>query len=138
MLRYCWIDIYLSPSDCIVYDAGKNFASKEFRQFAASMAVSTKTVLVEAHWSIGLVERAYPVLCRAYQIITEELQGSGTTKELNLQMAVKAVNNTAGPDGLVLTLLVFGAYSRMSTLDPPAPTITQRATVVRKAMAEVA
>lgn len=27
-----------------------------------------------------------------------------------LQMAVKAVNDTAGPDGLVPTLLVFGAY----------------------------
>jgi hypothetical protein len=53
-------------------------------------------------------------------------------------MAVKAVNDTAGPDGLVPTLLVFGAYPRMSTLDPPAPTITQRATAVRKAMAEVA
>jgi hypothetical protein len=78
------------------------------------------------------------VLRRAYQIITEELQGSGTTKELNLQIAVKAVNDTAGPNGLVLTLLVFGAYPRISTLDPPAPTITQQATAVRKAMAEVA
>jgi hypothetical protein len=50
------------------------------------------------------------VLRKTYQIITEELQDSGTTKELNLQMAVKAVNDTAGPDGLVPTLLVFGAY----------------------------
>ena len=73
--------------------------------------MSTKSVLVKAHWSIGLVERAHPVLRRAYQIITEELQGSGTTKELNLQMAVKVVNDTAGPNSLVLTLLVFGAYS---------------------------
>jgi hypothetical protein len=29
---------------------------------------------------------------------------------MTLQMAVKAVNDTAGPDGLVLTLLVFGTY----------------------------
>jgi hypothetical protein len=28
-------------------------------------------------------------------------------------MAVKAVNDLAGPDGIVLILLVFGAYSRM-------------------------
>jgi hypothetical protein len=70
------------------------------------------------------------------QIITEELQGSGTTKELNLQMAVKAVNDTAGPDGLVPTLLVSGAYPRISTLDPPTPTMTQRATAVGKAMEE--
>ena len=87
------------------------------------MAISTKSVPVEAHWSIRIVERAHPVLCRAYQIITEELQD--VTKEQALQMAIKAVNDTAGPDGLVPMLLVFGAYPWMSELDPPAPSITQ-------------
>jgi hypothetical protein len=53
-------------------------------------------------------------------------------------MAVKAVNDTAGPNSLVFTLLVFGAYSRISTLDPLAPTITQQATAVCKVMAEIA
>jgi hypothetical protein len=38
-------------------------------------------------------------------------------------MAVKAVNDTAGPNRLVLILLVYGAYPRMSNLDPPAPSI---------------
>ena len=52
-------------------------------------------------------------------------------------MAVKAVNDTAGPDGLVPTLLVYGAYLRMSNLDPPAPSVTDRAAVIRKAMAEI-
>jgi hypothetical protein len=52
-------------------------------------------------------------------------------------MAVKAVNDTAGPDGLVPTLLVYGAYLRMSNLDPPAPSITDRAAIIRKAMAEI-
>lgn len=138
ILRHCWIDVYLGPPDCIVHDAGKNFVSKEFRQHASTMAITTRSVPVEAHWSIGLVERAHPVLRRAYQIIAEELQGSGTTKEMNLQMAVKAVNDTAGPDGLVPTLLVFGAYPRMGEFDPPAPSVTQRATAIRKAMDEVA
>jgi hypothetical protein len=35
-------------------------------------------------------------------------------------MAVKAVNNTTGPNGLVPTLLVYRAYLRISNLDPPA------------------
>ena len=74
------------------------------------MAISIKSILVEAHWSIRIVERAYLVLQRAYQVITEELQDLGITKEQALQMAIKAVNNIAGPDGLVPTLLVFGAY----------------------------
>ena len=40
-------------------------------------------------------------------------------------MAVKAVNNTAGLDRLVPTLLVYRAYLKISKLDPPAPSITE-------------
>jgi hypothetical protein len=39
-------------------------------------------------------------------------------------MAVKAVNNTAGPDRLIPILLVYGAYPWMSNLDPLAPSVT--------------
>jgi len=52
-------------------------------------------------------------------------------------MAVKAVNNTAGPNGLVPTLLVYGAYLRISNLGPPAPSITERAAAIWKAMAKI-
>ena len=74
------------------------------------MDILTKSVLVEAHWLVRLVKQAHLTLWRAYQVILEELQGQGTTKEINLQIAVKAVNNTAGLDSLVPTLLVFGTY----------------------------
>ena len=63
--------------------------------------------------------------------------GAGITKEMRLQMAVKAVNDTAGDNGLIFTLLVFGAYSRMQEFDPPSSTIIQRADAIRKAMKEV-
>ena len=43
-------------------DAGKNFASREFRQYATTIATVTKSVPVEAHWSISIVERAHPLL----------------------------------------------------------------------------
>jgi hypothetical protein len=52
-------------------------------------------------------------------------------------MAVKAINNTAGPNGLVPTLLVYGAYLRISNLDPPALSITEQAAIIRKAMAKI-
>ena len=52
-------------------------------------------------------------------------------------MAVKAVNNTASPNGLVPTLLVYGAYLRISNLDPPTPSVTDRAAIIRKAIAEI-
>ena len=135
ILRTCWIDTYIGPPEYITHDAGRNFISKEFQQYATAMAISTKAVPVEAHWSVGLIERAHSALQRAYQIITDECKD--IQKELALQMAVKAVNNTAGPDGLVPTLLVYGAYPRMSNLDPPAPSIMEQAAAIRKAMAEI-
>ena len=52
-------------------------------------------------------------------------------------MAVKAINNTAGLNRLVPTLLVYKAYLRISNLDPPAPSITEQAAVIWKAMAEI-
>lgn len=59
------------------------------------------------------------------------------SKHSILQMAVKAVNDTVGPDELVPTLLVFGTFPRMSALDPPTATISQRATTIKRAMKEV-
>ena len=38
-------------------------------------------------------------------------------------MAVKAINNTASPNKLVPTLLVYGAYLRINKLDPLALSI---------------
>jgi len=52
-------------------------------------------------------------------------------------MAIKAVNNTASPDGLVPTLLVYRAYLKISNLGLPAPSITEQAAIIRKAIAEI-
>jgi hypothetical protein len=140
LLRLCWIDTYVGPPDQITHDAGKNFISKEFRQYAKGMAISTKSVPVEAHWSVGLIERAHPILRRAYEVIFDDLQVSNTklSRDMVLQMAVKAVNDTAGPQGLIPTLLVYGTYPRMIDSDLPAPSVQERAEAIRKAMNEVA
>jgi hypothetical protein len=134
-LRMMWIDTYLGPPDFIVTDAGKNFTSKEFNQNASAVGTIVTTVPVEAHWSIGVVERYHAAIRRSYEIIKDELPDANPDSAL--QMAVKAVNDTAGPDGLVPTLLLFGAYPRMVEYDPPAPTIAQRAAAIKKAMTEV-
>jgi hypothetical protein len=70
-------------------------------------------VPVEAANTMGLVEHYHKPLCQAYEIINNEFKDNSSgsiPKALILQMAVKAVNDTAGHDGLVPTLLVFGAY----------------------------
>jgi hypothetical protein len=52
-------------------------------------------------------------------------------------MAMKAINDTADPEALVPTLLVYGAYPRMNDLDPPTPSMTQRAKAIKHAMEEI-
>jgi hypothetical protein len=42
-----------------------------------------------------------------------------------LQMVFKAVNNSAGPNSLIPTLLVYGVYPQMTEYDALSPTITQ-------------
>ena len=52
-------------------------------------------------------------------------------------MAVKAVNDTAGFDGLVPTLLVYRVYLRINNLDFPALSIIEQAAVIWKAITKI-
>ena len=52
-------------------------------------------------------------------------------------MAVKAINNSAGLDRIIPTLLVFGAYPRIINIDPPSPSVIKRAKAIRAATKEV-
>ncbi|KJZ68527.1 hypothetical protein HIM_12082 [Hirsutella minnesotensis 3608] len=132
-LRMLWIDMYQGPPDFLRHDAGTNFAAEEFQKEASLMGITCRQVPIEAHNSIGKVERAHVPLRRAYDILQAEL-GESTSPDALLQMAVKAVNDTAGPDGLVPTLLVFGAYPRINHDSPPSPPMIKRAEAIRKAM----
>ena len=89
---------------------------------------------MEAHWSIEMVDRYHAVLPRVYKVIATDLQGCRLNKETILQIAVKEINDTAGPNSLVSTLLVFGAYSHMSKYDSPTPTMTQLAKAIKNTM----
>ena len=115
----CWIDIYLGPPDIIIHDIGKNFVSKEFKQYATILGIATRSVPIKAYNLVGMVERYYGPLYRIYYIIIAELLD--INKDMALQMAFKAINDSAGPNGLTPTLLVFGAYPRIVESDSPNP-----------------
>jgi hypothetical protein len=53
-------------------------------------------------------------------------------------MAVKAINDTAGPDSLVLMLFIFNTYPQINKLNLLIPSITQQAVTIKKAMEEIA
>ena len=41
-------------------------------------------------------------------------------------MAIKAINDLAGPNRIVPTLLVFNVYPRLTKMDPLFPSVTKR------------
>jgi hypothetical protein len=131
-----WIDTYVGPSDVIITDVSTNFINNKFVNNVRILAIEVEKILVKAHHSIDKVERYYSPIRRAFEIIIADLNND-ITPDNALQITVKAVNDTAGPNGLILTLLVFETYPRISPSLPPFPSIIARAAAVRKAMAEV-
>ena len=81
------------------------------------------------------MEHAHLVLRHVYQVIKADLPD--ITKDIALQMTVKAVNDIAGLGGLVPMLLVYGTYPRITNLDPPLPSIIQHIEAIHKAMNKV-
>jgi hypothetical protein len=69
-----------------------------------------------------------------YQIVTTECPD--ITKDIALQIVVKAINDTASLNRLVPTLLVFRAYLRMTDTDSTL-TITERVLAIHKVMDEI-
>lgn len=86
---------------------------------------------------MGLIERYHGPLRRAFEIISEELKDIPLSKDIKLQMAVKSVDDSVGPNDLIPTLLVFGAFPRLSQNDAPSLSTMKRATATKAAMNEL-
>jgi hypothetical protein len=78
-------------------------------------------VPVKAYNLVRIVERYYRPLYHIYYIIITELLD--ISKDIALQMAFKAINDSAGLNSLTLTLLAFGAYLYIVESNAPNPTI---------------
>jgi hypothetical protein len=104
---------------------------------ARSIVIKIKEVPVEAYNSIGIVERYHALLHCLYKIIRDKLKNKNVDKEMILQIAVKAVNNSAGPNRLVPTLLVFGIYLQFTEIDLLSLSVTKRAEAIHAVIKEV-
>ncbi|EKD21592.1 hypothetical protein MBM_00705 [Drepanopeziza brunnea f. sp. 'multigermtubi' MB_m1] len=86
-----------------VHDLGTNFNSATFRSYLKSISNTLKQMLIKAYHSVGLVERYYVLVRRAFKIVTKELLKA--LKEDRLQIAIKAINDTARPNSLRATAI---------------------------------
>ena len=51
-----WINIYLELPDLVIYNMGKNFINKEFKQYISTIGINIKGVPVKAYNSISIVK----------------------------------------------------------------------------------
>jgi hypothetical protein len=59
-------------------------------------------------------------------------------KQFVLQMVIKAINNTAGLNSLIPTLLVFSTYSQITTTNTLSLTVTKHSKAITKAIKQIA
>ena len=114
--KLTWINTYFDLPDFVIYNHKTNFNFKKFRTLFRFVGSIPKLVLVKAHHLISKVERYHRLLRHAYEIVTKKhLELSNANR---LQIVIKAINNIVEPNELIPTLLVLGAYLKMTELDP--------------------
>lgn len=86
--------------------------AKKFKQYATNIGIILQNTSVNAHHSIGMIEHYHRPLRQVFSIITTKILYNNL--DLLFQMSFKAIKNSVDPNGLVLTLLVFTSYTRMT------------------------
>ena len=76
------------------------------------MSIKVKIVLIKAYNSVRIIERYYGLIWYIYSIIIAEIHS--INKDIVLQMAFKAINDTVGLDRIVLTLLVYNTLLQIT------------------------
>ena len=133
----CWATIYTGLPNRILTDQGTQFQGR-FVDLARAADVDVSSTGIEAHSSLGLCERYHEPLRTTVRKIMVSFPS--TEKELALACAVKAMNDTLGPEGLVPSALVFGEYPQIRARSENAterPTTAQRGEVAEMARKEM-
>ena len=136
----CQSTIYTGLPNRIMVDQGSSLSkSGIFASLVESSNIKLDTTGIEAHFSLGLGERYHQPLRNTYRKLESiyPLQD----KSLLLQCAVKGMNDTLGPEGIVPSLLVFGEYPQAFTrseVRPNRPTADKRVKIANDARAEMA
>lgn len=124
----------ISAPDVIRYGTGQKLISKAFQSNADLIHIRTSQAPVEFANSMSFVERYYnPIRC-AYNEV--QLEAPQLDLEAAMKTNVKSINDSVGPNGLVPTLLVYGAPPRLGLPnEQPYSSMFQRANALKKATA---
>lgn len=129
----CWSIVYTGLTHTFIVDPRSRFRDT-FDYIAAFSNVYVNQAGVEAHSRMNLGEGLHQPLRLTYRKL--RLDHPKISIQLLLIIAVKALNDTIGPDGVVSSALVFGDYPSLRSFEKPRmlnPTLAERALFAQKA-----
>jgi hypothetical protein len=86
------------------------------------MGIKVKIILIKAYNSIKIIERYHNLVQHAYLIVLTEILS--INRDMALQIAFKAINDTTRPDSLILTLLIYNALPQIVEYNALSPSIS--------------
>ncbi len=105
-----------------------------FAQLSALHKIELQKYVVQSHNSLGIGERYHEPLRDTYRKL--KLDHPSMQRQLLLASAVKAMNDTLGPEGVVPTALVLGEFPSLRSFEGtivPRPTLAERVVVTQAA-----
>jgi transposase InsO family protein len=113
----CWVHTYAGIPTSLLVDSGSQLKSDEFKGLTQQAGITLHHTGVEAHNSLGLLERYHDAIRRVYEKVTRA--NPTLDPEMALSCAVKAANDITGPNGICPTTLLFGIYPAIDSQLPP-------------------
>ena len=122
-IQRCWLLRYLGPPSAIRHDAGVQFLTPKMYSLAASQGISCRPVPIEHPQGLGIGERYHSVIRRLYNRVKAD--HPSISDEFALDVALKALNDTMGANGLTPTLFVYGVHPKLPLPDSASTTMPQ-------------
>lgn len=130
-----WVHPYVGHPQIMHTDQAPQFKAPTWTALTNSADTTLVLTGIESQNALGVGERYHAFLRLIYLKI--RLPYSGLSQEMALRMATAAMNQTAGPRGLVPTLLVFGVIPRMPVTPLPLPDKRDRVQAMATACKEM-
>lgn len=131
-----WSTVYIGYPTTIKTDHGSVFTSKKWRGWTESAGINIEISGIESHNSLGVGERYHAPLRKIFNMIMSEYPS--LDPEIALRCAVKGINDSMGPEGLVPSYLVFGVLPTMPAMRTELPNQKDRMQAIATARSEMA
>ena len=122
-IQRCWLLRYLGPPSAMRHDAGVQFLTPKMYALAAAQGISCRPVPIEHPQGLGNGERYHSVIRRLYNRVKAD--HPSISDEYALDVALKALNDTMGTDGLTPTLLFYGVHPKLPLPNSSSTTMPQ-------------